>query len=48
MHYDYLAVTEMSGDEVIQEQVDLNYQRYYWAAEYYRGKDAVELDFLST
>jgi len=40
---DYTDVTELSGDDVTQEQVDRNYQRYYWAGEFCRGKDVIEL-----
>ncbi len=43
MQHDYLDVTEVSGEEVTQEQVDRICQRYYWAAEYCREKDVVEL-----
>ncbi|MEN6473032.1 MAG: class I SAM-dependent methyltransferase [Syntrophaceae bacterium] len=40
---DYTDVTELSGDEVTQEQIDRTYQRYYWASEFCRDKDVVEL-----
>lgn len=39
---DYLAVTELSGDEVSQEQVDRICHRYYWAGKYCAGKDVLE------
>ncbi len=40
---DYLAVTELSGDEVSQEQVDRLCNRYYWAGKYCAGKDVLEV-----
>ena len=40
---DYLAVTELSGDEVSQEQVDRICNRYYWAGKYCAGKDVLEV-----
>ena len=40
---DYLSVTELSGTEVSQEQVDRISHRYGWAGEYCRGKDVVEV-----
>lgn len=39
----YIDVTELSGDEVTQEQITRIYQRYYWAHELCRDKDVVEL-----
>jgi SAM-dependent methyltransferase len=39
---DYLSVTEISGDEVSQEQVDRLCNRYYWAGKYCKDKDVVE------
>jgi ubiquinone/menaquinone biosynthesis C-methylase UbiE len=39
---DYVAVTEIAGDEVTQEQIDRLCNRYYWAGEYCRDKDVVE------
>lgn len=48
MDYVYPDVTEISGDEVIQKKVERNYQRYYWAREYCRGRNAVECPFMST
>jgi ubiquinone/menaquinone biosynthesis C-methylase UbiE len=38
----YLDVTELSGDEVTQEQVERMCHRYYWAGSYSRGKDVLE------
>lgn len=40
---DYLAVTELSGDEVSQEQVERLCNRYYWAGRYCAGKDVLEV-----
>ena len=40
---DYTDVTELSGDHVTQEQMDRIYQRYYWAGNFCKGKDVVEL-----
>lgn len=42
MNSDYISVTEVSGDEVSQEQVDRLCNRYYWAGNYCAGKDVVE------
>ena len=39
---DYISVTEISGDEVTQEQIDRLCNRYYWAGQYCSGKDVVE------
>jgi ubiquinone/menaquinone biosynthesis C-methylase UbiE len=39
---DYTDVTELSGDDVTQEQIDRICQRYYWAGHYCREKDVVE------
>ena len=43
MNNDYVSVTEISGDEVTQEQIDRMCNRYYWAGEYCAGKDVVEV-----
>ncbi|MFH2067786.1 MAG: class I SAM-dependent methyltransferase [Pseudomonadota bacterium] len=43
MKNDYVAVTEIAGDEVTQEQVDRLCNRYYWAGQYCRNKDVVEV-----
>ena len=40
---DYLEITETSGDEVSQEQVDRVCQRYYWSGTYCIGKDVLEV-----
>lgn len=40
---DYTDVTEISGDDVTQEQVLRVCQRYYWAGGYCHCKDVVEL-----
>jgi len=40
---DFLTVTELSGDEVSQEQIDRISRRYKWAAKYCEGKDVVEV-----
>lgn len=40
---DFLAVTELSGDMVSQEQVDRMVRRYYWAGTYCKGKDVLEV-----
>ncbi len=38
----YVDVTELSGDEVSQEQVERLCHRYYWAGGYCRDKDVLE------
>ncbi len=43
MKNDYVAVTEIAGDEVTKEQVDRLCNRYYWAGQYCAGKDVVEV-----
>lgn len=40
---DYTDVTEIAGDEVSAEQIERLCQRYYWALEFCRGKNAAEL-----
>jgi SAM-dependent methyltransferase len=40
---DYSTVTEVSGDEVSQEQVQRLCNRYYWAERYCAGRDVVEV-----
>lgn len=39
---DFVALTEISGDDVSQEQIDRIARRYYWAANYCDGKDVLE------
>lgn len=39
---DFLAVTELAGDEVSVEQVERICRRYYWAGDYCKGKDVLE------
>jgi SAM-dependent methyltransferase len=39
---DYVALTEIAGDDVTQEQVERIARRYYWAAAYCAGKDVLE------
>jgi len=39
----FVSVTELSGDEVTDEQVERMCHRYYWAANYCKGKDVVEV-----
>jgi SAM-dependent methyltransferase len=43
MTIDYTTVTEVSGDEVSQEQVQRLCNRYYWAQRYCAGKDVLEV-----
>jgi len=43
MRHDYATVTEISGEPVSTAQVERLAQRYYWAAEYCRGKDVLEI-----
>ena len=43
MATDFLSVTELSGDDVTQEQVERLCHRYYWAGEYCRDKDVLEV-----
>lgn len=43
MTVDYLPITELSGDEVTQEQVDRLCNRYYWAGTYCSDKDVLEV-----
>jgi len=40
---DYTTVTEVSGDEVSQEQIQRLCNRYYWAEQYCAGKDILEV-----
>jgi SAM-dependent methyltransferase len=43
MKIDYTKVTEISGDEVSQEQIQRLCNRYYWAEKYLTNKDVVEV-----
>lgn len=43
MDTDYIEVTEISGDEVSQEQVQRLCNRYYWATDFCKGKDVLEV-----
>ena len=40
---DFVSVTELAGDEVSREQVERLARRYYWAGEYCREKDVLEV-----
>lgn len=40
---DFLAVTELAGDEVSGEQVERICRRYYWAGQYCSGKEVLEV-----
>ena len=42
MSADYLAVTELSGDDVTHEQIMRMCHRYYWAGAYCRDRDILE------
>lgn len=39
----FIAITELAGDEVSSEQVERICRRYYWAGDYCRGKDVLEV-----
>lgn len=39
----FLNVTELPGDEISQEQLERLCHRYYWAAEYIRNSDVLEV-----
>lgn len=39
----YIEVTEIAGDEVTAEQVERLCHRYYWAAQYCKDKDVLEV-----
>lgn len=43
MKSEFSTVTELSGDEVTQEQVNRLSHRYRWGGEYCRGKDVLEV-----
>ena len=40
---DFVSLTEISGDDVAAEQVERLARRYYWAGDYCRGKDVLEV-----
>jgi len=40
---DFVSLTEVAGDEVSLEQVERLARRYYWAADYCRNRDAIEV-----
>ena len=43
MRIDYSTVTELSGDDITQEQLERLCHRYYWAGTYCKDKDVVEV-----
>lgn len=43
MSQDFSTVTELAGDEVSAEQVERLAHRYYWAGDYCRGRDVLEV-----
>lgn len=43
MNTDYLEVTEIAGDEVSREQVGRLCRRYYWAGDFCRDRDILEV-----
>ena len=40
---DYTDVTEMAGEEISPEQLFRMCNRYYWASEFTKGKDVIEV-----
>jgi ubiquinone/menaquinone biosynthesis C-methylase UbiE len=40
---DFTDVTEMAGEEISQEQLTRLANRYYWAADYAKGRDVIEV-----
>jgi ubiquinone/menaquinone biosynthesis C-methylase UbiE len=40
---DFVSVTEMAGDDITREQVQRICNRYYWAGQFCKGMDAVEV-----
>lgn len=40
---DFVSLTEVSGDDVSSEQIERLARRYYWAGEYCRGRDVLEV-----
>lgn len=43
MSANYLEVTELAGDSITAEQLDRLCNRYYWAMDYCKGKDTLEV-----
>lgn len=43
MNDKYVSVTEISGDDVTQEQVERLCHRYYWAKDFCKDRDVVEV-----
>lgn len=43
MPTDFFDLTEIAGDEVSSEQVERICRRYYWAGDFCRGKDVLEV-----
>ena len=43
MDTSFVAITEISGDEVTVEQVERMARRYYWAGDYCVDKDILEV-----
>jgi SAM-dependent methyltransferase len=40
---DYSSVTELAGDPASEEQIHRLYRRYYWAGDYVRGREVLEV-----
>jgi ubiquinone/menaquinone biosynthesis C-methylase UbiE len=40
---DFTTITELAGDPASREQIQRTYSRYYWAGEYARGKEVLEV-----
>jgi len=43
MAEDFISVTEIAGDEVTEEQVQRMCNRYYWAGQYCKSRDILEV-----
>ena len=43
MTTDFVSLTEIAGDDVTSEQVERLARRYYWAGDYCRGRDVLEV-----
>jgi hypothetical protein len=39
MDMDCISITEIAGDEVTRDQIDMLCNFYYWVAQYCSGKD---------